>query len=190
MRRCRRGVVGDELAGRACPGSTVRSSAAPIAANAIARGHVDRPCAARSNWITANLRTKLTSLWAAAVPSPQMHRPQQSSRVGSSVHRPALSIRLRQAPLRACASFKNRTALPARPFNIRISVGLSGGHHEHPGHVVGAVAVLGPGLGETSVLEGAATIRHPQQMGEYRGRRGRGHTSAGRSARSRSARRT
>ena len=68
-----------------CPGSTVRSSAAPSAANAIARGH-GRPRLSR------RVRTGRrptgepvpTSLWAAAVPSPQMQRPKQSSRAGSS----------------------------------------------------------------------------------------------------------
>ena len=125
---------------------------------------------------TANLRTMPTSLWAAAVPSPQMHRPQWSSVVGSSVQRPLRSIRLRQAPLYACASFKNRTASPARPFTGAVGVGLSGGHDEHPGHVVGAVAVLGPGFGEAGVLEGAATVGQPQQMVEVGGRcRGRSY---------------
>ena len=33
---------------------------------------------------------------------------------GSSVQRPVLSIRLRQAPLRACASFRKRTAMPGQ----------------------------------------------------------------------------
>ena len=52
-----------------------------------------------------------------------MHRPQASSRAGSSTQRPALSIRLRQAPVRACASFKNRNAIPARPFSVRSGPG-------------------------------------------------------------------
>ena len=78
----------------------------------------------------------------------------------------------------ACASFKNRTAIPARPFTWPLGVGLSGGDDKDPGHVVGAVAVLGPGFGETGVLEGAATVCQPQQMVELGRRRGRGHTSA------------
>ena len=68
-----------------------------------------------------------------------------------------------------------------------LRVGLSGGDNEDPGHVVGAVAVFGPGLGETGVLEGAATVCHSQQMVESRVGR-HGHTSAGGSARSRCAR--
>ena len=43
-----------------------------------------------------------------------------------------------------------------------VGVGLSGGDDEHASHVIGAVAVLGPGVRETGVLEGAATIGHPQ----------------------------
>ena len=47
-----------------------------------------------------------------------------------------------------------------------IGVGLSGGDDKDTGDVVGAVAVLGPGLGEPSVLESATTVRQPQQMVE------------------------
>ena len=88
-----------------------------------------------------------------------MHRPQASSVAGSSVQWPLLSIRLRQAPVRACASFRNRSAIPARPLSRALGVGFAGGDNKHAGHVVGAVAVLGARLGETGVLEGAATIR-------------------------------
>ena len=130
----------------------------------------------------------LTSLWAAAVPSPQMHLPQWSSVVGSSVQRPLRSIRLRQAPLNACASFKNRTRNPGETVHLAFGVGFSGGDDKDPGHVVGAVAVLGPGFGEAGVLECAATVCQSQQMVEVRRRCAVGHTSAGRSARSRSAR--
>ena len=120
--------------------------------------------------MTADCATQATLLCAAAVPRPQMHRPQQSSRAGSSTQCPVLSIRLRQAPARACASFRNRNATPARPFSVPLGAGLSGGDDKHPGHVVGAVAVLGPRLGEPGVLESAATVRQPQQMVEYRSR--------------------
>ena len=126
-------VDGEELGGAQC-----RERHRP-------RPCTDRSCAARSNWMTANWRTKPTSLWAAAVPSPQMHRPQQSSVDGSSVQRPVLSIRLRQAPVSACASFKNRTRNTGETVQRPLRVGLSGGDNEHPGHVVGAVAVLGRG---------------------------------------------
>ena len=67
--------------------------------------------------VTAVIASLVTaSLWAAAVPRPQMHLPQWSSVVGSSVQRPLRSMRFRHAPLYACASFKNRIASPARPF--------------------------------------------------------------------------
>jgi len=51
-------------------------------------------------------------------------------------------------------------------------------------------AMLGIGLGQTGVLECATTIRHSQQVVEYRFRGVSGHTSAGRSASTRRARRT
>ncbi len=79
----------------------------------MARGQGDRCWAARSNWIPAITRTAATSLWAAAVPRPHRQRPQQSSTAGSSSQMPALSMRLRQAPFKACASFRNRIATPA-----------------------------------------------------------------------------
>ena len=66
------------------PGSTASSSAAPRAANAIARGHGDRPGRHARTGRRPACAPGSTSLWAAAVPSPQMHRPQQSSTVGSS----------------------------------------------------------------------------------------------------------
>lgn len=46
---------------------------------------------------------------------------------------------------------------------------LSGRDNEDSGHVVRAVAVVGIGFGGIGVLEGAATVRHPQQMVESRG---------------------
>ena len=110
------GVVGEELRAAGVPGSTVSSSAAPIAANAIARGHGDLALAARSNWITASLRTRLTSLWAAAVPSPQSCAP---AVLGGRLVRPAA-----RAGPSGCGRRRRRTArrsgtcraLPARPF--------------------------------------------------------------------------
>ena len=169
-----------------CSGSTARSSAAPSAANAIARGDVDRSVGGALELDDGRPgEPMLTSLWAAAVPSPQMHLPQQSSSgrlvspTAAAVHPvaagTAVCLRLVQEPQRN----------PGETVHSRSGVGLSGGDNKDPGHVVGAVAVLGPGFGETGVLEGAATVRHPQQMVEYRGRRGGGHTNAGRSARSR-----
>src|SRR6478752_9091752 len=64
-------------------GSNASISAAPNAANAIALGHGDRSCAARSNCMIADCRAQTTSLCAAAVPSPHTQRPQASSRLGS-----------------------------------------------------------------------------------------------------------
>ena len=64
-----------------------------------------------------------------------------------------------------------------------------GGNHEHPSHVVTAIAVLGPGLGKEGVLEGAALVGHVDEVAEVRlgSLRWRVHTNASRSARRRSA---
>ena len=75
-----------------------------------------------------------------------------------------------------------------KPVDFPTRVGLSSGDDENPGHVVGAVAVLGPGFGETGMLERAATVCQMQQVVESQVRHGGGHTSAGRSARRRCAR--
>ena len=174
----------------ACPGSTLRSSAAPTAANAIARGHGDLALAARSNWITANLRTRLTSLWAAAVPSPQMHPAPVVIRgrlIGPTtrvVHPVAAGavIGLRVV--------QERQGLAGEAVHHTGRVGLAGGDDEHPGHVVGAVAVLATGFGQAGVLEGGAVVRHAQQMREQRFGRSAGHVSANRAATSRCARPT
>ena len=118
-----------------------------------------------------------------------MHRPQWSSS-GRLVGPVARAVHPVTAGAAVAPARRSRTATPspARPFSVRVGVGFSGGDDEHPGHVVGAVAVLGPGLGEAGVLEGAATVRQPQQMVEFGRRRRGGHTSARRSARSRCAR--
>ena len=50
-------------------------------------------------------------------------------------------------------------ARKAVDFTSRIR--LSGGDDENPGHVVGAVAMLGPRFGEKGVLERAASVCHP-----------------------------
>ena len=76
--------------------------------------------------------------------------PQASSRAGSSTQCPVLSIRL-CAPVRACASFKNRNA-SRHTVQRSLGAGLSGGDDEHPRYVVGAVTMLGQRLGEPSVL--------------------------------------
>ncbi len=50
-------------------------------------------------------------------------------------------------------------------------VGLADGDHQHSGHVVGAVAVLGARRAEEGVLEGPMSIGHRHQVVED----GRGH---------------
>ncbi len=82
----------------------------------------------------------------------------------------AVSLRLVQEPQRN----------PCEPVDSALGVGFAGGDHKHAGHIVGAVAVLGARLGQTGVLEGAASIRQMQQMVEARRLRGHGHTKAAR----------
>src|ERR1700682_4497448 len=77
---------------------------------------------------------------------------------------------------------------PGEAVHRTLGVALSGGDDKDTGHVVGAVAALAPGLGQQSVLEGAATVGQPQQMVEYRSRRRRGHTRARRCVWTRCAR--
>jgi hypothetical protein len=53
-----------------------------------------------------------------------------------------------------------------QPRDRRRWIGFPGRHDEHPGHVVGAIPVPCPGLGEPCVLEGATLVRHPTKVGE------------------------
>ena len=132
-----------------CSGSTARSSAAPSAANAIARGHGDRSCAARSNWMIADWRDPGDVTVRGGGPEPPDAPPpgvlqgRLVDPTARAVHPVAAgaveSLRLVQEPQRDSGETVQR----------RPRVGFSGGDDKHPGHVVGAVAVLGPRLGET-----------------------------------------
>ena len=95
--------------------------------------------------MTASLRTRLTSLWAAAVPSPQMHRPQWSSVVGSSVQSARAVHPVAAGAVVGLCVVQERSGLAGEAVQRAVRLGLSGGDNEHPGHVVGAVAVLGRG---------------------------------------------
>jgi hypothetical protein len=68
--------------------------------------------------------------------------------------------------------------LAGKPVHGTRCVGLAGGDDEHPGHVVGAVAVLATRVGEQRMFEGGAVVRHPKQMGERRVGDGGGHAGA------------
>ena len=70
-----------------------------------------------------------------------MHRPQWSSVVGLGV-------------------VHELQGLAGEAIHDARRVGLAGGDDEHPGHVVGAVAMLPAGLGQAGVLEGGAMVRH------------------------------
>ncbi len=82
------------------------------------------------------------SLCAAAVPSPQMLLPQQSSTDGWSSHRPLLVIRFRYSPVAALRVAQELQAELDEMAHGRRGIGLPAGDDEDPRHVVGAVAVL------------------------------------------------
>ena len=85
-------------------GSTLSTSAAPNAANAIALGQGERCLIACSSSLVARWRIKWSSLCETAVPSPQMLLPQQSLSAGESFQEPEPFIRFRHLPRESSAS--------------------------------------------------------------------------------------
>ena len=149
----------------------------------MALGHGERCLIARSSPVAAKRRIWWSSLCERAVPNPEMLLPQQSSSAGGSSQAPTRFIRFRHRPCESNASRRNLKLSIARLRHRRCTASFPGGNAEHSGHVVGAVAVLGPGLAEEGVLERAAFVGHGEEVAEVRleslGRHA--HTSASRS---------
>ena len=116
--------------------------------------------------MTANLRTMLDITVGSGgpeppdTPAPMVVRGRLVGPTAAAVHSVAAGtaecLRLVQEPHRK----------PGETVHLAFGVGFSGGDDKYPGHVVGAVAVLGPGFGEMGVLERAATVCQSQQMVE------------------------
>ena len=82
---------------------------------------------------------------------------------------------------------QKRQGLAGEAIHHAVRLGLPGGDDEHPGHVVGAIAVFAAGFGQAGVLKSGTVVRHPQQMCEDWAWHGGGHAAAKRAATSRCA---
>ena len=140
-------IVGDELAcrlvlgvdGEKFGGAQARRKPSPAA-------DVDRAWAARSNWITANLADHAHVTVGGGgteppdAPAPVVLRGRLVRPTAVAVHSVAAGtvegLRLVQEP----------HGKPGETVHLAVGVGFSGGDDEHPGHVVGAVAVLAAGV--------------------------------------------
>ena len=104
----------------------------------------------------------------AAVPNAHIARPQQSSTPRRSCHRPSGGAPVAHLAVDALGVDEEPVGEPGEIDDGGVVPRLAARGHEHPGHVVGAVAVPDPWLGELGVLERADRVAHRDDVVEAR----------------------
>ena len=148
-------------------GCRVRISAAPRAAKAVARRWGDRRPALRSKCARANAAApESRGNRAAAVPSPQSARPQQSSSDGSSIQRSSKIAPVVEAAVGCLGVGHQPQVEVGQRHELFARLLLPGQDDQTAGDVVDAIPVLGTWFGEPGVLEQPAVVAEPEEVGE------------------------
>ncbi len=165
-----------------CPGRTPSTSAAPSAAKAIARGHGDRCSSPRWNDDPRTLAhpvERRPSRGRAERP----HRPAPAIVDATAVGPPTPGgTPVAHLAVDALRVDEEPVGEPGETDDGGVALRLAARGHQHAGHVVGAVAVADPWLGELGVLERADRVAHGDDVLEARCRDDHVPTPAARSS--------